>query len=126
MGKDPEVRYLTNGTAVCSFSVACNADYKDKAGEIQKKTEWVNLTAFGKPAEIIAEYCHKGSKIYAEGSLTTRSYDKNGETRYITEIRVDNFQLLDQKQTQETSTRRPQQSKPSNIADEFNDDIPFN
>jgi single-strand DNA-binding protein len=97
LGKNPEVRYTANGTACASLSIACGDDYKDKnTGQKVDKTEWVNICAFGRLAEIIGEYVKKGSKIYIEGKFTTRKWqDQNGQDRYTAEIVASEMQMLD-------------------------------
>ena len=95
LGKDPEVRYLANGTAVCSFSVATSETWKDKTtGEKQEKTEWSNIVVWGKLGEICGEYLSKGKQCYVEGSLQTRQWEKDGQTHYTTEVKAVNVQFL--------------------------------
>ncbi len=96
LGKDPEVKVTPSGTPVAKFSLATNERYKDKSGQWQDRTEWHNLVAWQRTAEIIGEYVKKGSKIYVEGSLRTSSWDdKNtGEKKYRTEIVVNDLVLL--------------------------------
>lgn len=96
LGKDPEVRYLPNGDAAASISIACTDKWKDKqTGEQKEQTEWVRISFFGKLAEIVGQYLHKGSPIYVEGSLRTRKYnDKDGVEKFVTEIRADTMQML--------------------------------
>ena len=91
LGKDPEVRYMQNGDAVASFTIATSESWKDKAtGEKQEKTEWHRLTAFRRLGEIVGEYLQKGSSVYVEGKLVTRKWqDKEGVDRYTTEILAD-------------------------------------
>jgi len=97
LGKDPEIRYTQSGKACASFSIACGDDYKDKqTGQIVEKTEWVNISAFGRLAEIIGDYLKKGSKVYIEGKFTTRKWqDQSGQDRYTTEIVASEMQMLD-------------------------------
>lgn len=96
LGKDPEVRYFPSGDAICNTSLATTESWKDKqTGEQKEATEWHNLVFPGKLAEIAGKYLKKGSKIYVEGSLRTRSWEKDGVTRYMTEIRVQDMQMLD-------------------------------
>jgi len=92
LGKDPELRRTQSGTAVVSFSIATSEKFKDKQG-----TEWHNCTAWNKSGEIIAQYVKKGSQIYVEGSLKTRSWEDNGVKKYATDIIVREFQFLDSK-----------------------------
>lgn len=90
-----DTRTLDNGTQVTSFSVATSEKYKDKTtGESKEDTTWHNCTAWRKPAEIISKYVSKGDQIYIEGKLKTRSWEKDGITRYSTDIVVDEFCLL--------------------------------
>lgn len=96
VGKDPEVKFLPSGSAVANFSIATSERFKDKGGEFQDRTEWHNITAYGKLAEIIRDYVKKGSKLYVEGRLTTRSWDdkESGKKVYRTEIVVNDLSLL--------------------------------
>ncbi len=96
LGKDPEVKYTPNGTAVAKFSLATNERYKDKEGNWQDRTEWHNITAWQRTAEIAGEYLKKGRTVYIEGRLRTDSWeDKNThEKKYRTEIVVENLVLL--------------------------------
>ena len=87
--KDPEVRYSTEGTAMCTFTLACGWKSKAKEG-----TEFVRIVAYQKLAEIIGKYMKKGSQMYVAGRMTTRSYDKDGEKRYSTEVVADTMQML--------------------------------
>ncbi len=144
LGNDPEIKFLTNGDAVCNLSIATSESWKDKStGQPQERTEWHRVVFFRKPAEIIGEYTKKGSKLYIEGSLQTRKWqDKDGNDRYTTEIRGDQFQFLDSKgdnQGQPQSNYNPAMddqaaskyslgSKVEHVAnnfDDFDDDIPF-
>jgi len=90
LGKDPEVKYTPSGMCVAKFSLATNERQKDRDGNWQDKTEWHNLVAFNKTAEIVAEYVKKGSKVFVEGKLQTSSWDdrESGQKRYRTEIIV--------------------------------------
>lgn len=96
LGKDPELRKTNGGTSVASFSIATNNKYKDKEGKEVSETEWHNIVAWGKTAEICAEYLKKGSLVYVEGQLKTRSWkdEKVDVTRYSTEIHVSTVQFL--------------------------------
>jgi len=90
LGKDPEVKFLPSGQAVANFSIATTDRYKDKAGEWQDRTEWHNVVAYARTAEIVRDYVKKGNKLYVEGRLTTRSWDDkdSGKKVYRTEIVV--------------------------------------
>ncbi len=97
LGKDPELRYTSSGVAVATFSIATSESWKDQDGNTQEKTEWHNIVAWRKLAEICGEWLKKGKRVYIEGRIQTRSYDdKNtGQKRYITEIVADNMIMLD-------------------------------
>ena len=96
LGKDPEVKVTPSGTPVAKFTLATNERYKDKSGQWQDRTEWHNLVAWQRTAEIIGEYVKKGSKVYVEGRLQTSSWDdkSTGEKKYRTEIIVNDLVLL--------------------------------
>lgn len=136
LGQDPEVKYLTNGNAVCNLSLATSEQWKDKqTGEKKEKTEWHRVVMFGKVAEIAGEYCRKGSQVYIEGKLETREWEKDGVKRYTTEVKVDmqgTMQLLGGKpadggnaapRAQQQSRPSPQQSAPDDGFDDSS--IPF-
>lgn len=93
LGQDPEVRYMPNGNGVANITLATSDSYKDKnTGQMVDKTEWHRVVFFGKLAEIVGEYCRKGSQIYVEGKLQTRKWtDQQGQEKYTTEIVVDGF-----------------------------------
>ncbi|HEX4005545.1 MAG TPA: single-stranded DNA-binding protein [Acidobacteriaceae bacterium] len=96
VGKDPEVKFLPSGSAVANFSLATSERFKDKSGEFQERTEWHNLVAYDRLAEIVRDYVKKGSKLYVEGRISTRSYDDktSGQKRYFTEINIRDLVLL--------------------------------
>jgi len=131
LGKDPEVRYTGSGVAVATFSVATNESWKDADGNPQERTEWHNIVAWRKLAEICGQYLKKGGKIYLEGRLQYRTYDdKNGVKRYVTEIVMNEMVMLDSRggggqsggAGQETSTYSgPQEAPMPDPAD----DLPF-
>jgi single-strand DNA-binding protein len=151
LGRDPEVRYMPNGEAVCNFSIATTDSWKDKNGQKQERTEWHNIVMYRKLAEIAGEYLKKGRPVYVEGRLQTRKWQtKEGQDRYTTEIIADQMQMLggrdsggsnasydDMNQDQDSgqSSAPARQSAPASQAakpaaggssfDEFDDDIPF-
>lgn len=142
VGTDPEVRYLPNGNAVTSLSLATSDTWKDKqTGERQERTEWHRVVCFNRLGEIAGEYVRKGSKLYVEGSLRTRKWqDQQGQDRYTTEIVASELQMLDAKGTgsssasyNDTSSAPPQQGSPrqtpskaaQDAFEELDDDIPF-
>ena len=98
LGKDPEVRFTASGQAVASFSLATSEKFKGKSGEMEERTEWHNITLWGKLAEIAGEYLSKGKTVYIEGRLQTRKWqDKSGNDRYTTDIVGDKMQMLSAK-----------------------------
>ena len=138
LGQDPEVRYMPNGNAVANVTVATSETWKDKnTGEQQEKTEWHRVVFFRRLAEVVGEYCKKGSKIYVEGRLQTRKWqDQQGQDRYTTEIVGDQMQMLDSRGAGGSAAfgnDRPaqQSSQPAAPAaapmpdNDFDDDIPF-
>jgi single-strand DNA-binding protein len=95
LGKEPEVRNLENGAVVANFSIATSEVYKDRTtGERKELTEWHNIVLWRGLAEIAQKYLHKGDMVYIEGKLRTRSWEKDGVTRYTTEIIGDNMTML--------------------------------
>ena len=96
LGSDPEVKYTPNGAPVANFSLATNESWNDKDGQRQERTEWHRLVLWSKLAEIAGQYLKKGAKIYVEGRLQTRSWDdQSGQKRYMTEVVVNDMQMLD-------------------------------
>lgn len=102
VGGDPDVRYMTNGSAVANISLATSESWKDKqTGQQQERTEWHRVVFFGRLAEVVGQYVRKGSKLYVEGKLQTREWEKDGIKRYTTEVLVDitgQMQMLDSRQ----------------------------
>lgn len=96
LGQDPELRYTGSGTAVCNMRLATNESYTDRDGNEVNKTEWHNIVAWARLGEICDEYLEKGSQVYFEGSLQTRSWeDQDGNTRYTTEVKAREVMFLD-------------------------------
>ncbi len=132
-GKDPETRYMPSGGAVTSITLATAESWKDKqTGEKQERTEWHNVTFFGRLAEIAGEYLKKGSQVYVEGSLRTEKWqDKQGNDRYTTKIIANEMQMLggrpggggDYAPAQQAQPKPANQPAP--VDDSFDDDIPF-
>lgn len=146
VGVDPDVRYLPNGNAVTTLSLATSESWKDKTtGEKQERTEWHRIVCFNRLGEIAGEYVKKGSKIYIEGSLRTRKWqDQQGQDRYTTEIIASDMQLLDSKgnnnmsgyedmpeaqsmpsQNQGSSKQQAMPTATHEAFDQLDDDIPF-
>ena len=131
LGKDPELRYTTAGVAVATFTIATNESWKDQDGNLQERTEWHNIVAWRKLAEICGEWLKKGKKVYIEGRLQTRNYDdKNtGTKKYITEIVADNMIMLDGKGGAESGGGGGGASQPAAVHEESGggkeDDLPF-
>ena len=123
LGKDPEIRYIPDGSAVANFSIACGWKTKTKEG-----TEWISIVAFGKLAEIIGQYLNKGSKIYISGGMRTRKWqDNSGADRYRTEIIAKDMIMLDSKVAECNSNPPIPKGHPvSSIQDDdFDDEVPF-
>jgi single-strand DNA-binding protein len=95
LGRDPEIRYSQQGTAVVNFPLATGEQWTDKnTGERQEKTEWHRIVVFGKQAEVCEKYLSKGREVFIEGRLQTRNYEKEGQTHYTTEVVVSGFQFI--------------------------------
>lgn len=116
LGRDPEMRYMPDGSAICNFSIATTETWKDKnSGQKQEKTEWHNITMYRRLAEIAGQYLKKGSSVYIEGRLQTRKWqDKTtGQDRYTTEIIADEMKMLGGKSGGMSSGADYDQSAPS-------------
>ena len=123
LGKDPELRYLPNGTVVCNFSLATSETWKDSDGEKKDRTEWHSLVAFGKLGEICGEYLSKGKQVFVIGKLQTDSWkDKDGNQRSATKIIISEIQLLGGtgKREQKKEDRQPEDDPL-----EGREDLPF-
>jgi single-strand DNA-binding protein len=137
VGRDPEVKYMPSGGAVVNLSAATNESWKDKqTGEKKERTEWHKLTFYNRLAEIVGEYVRKGQQIYIEGRLRTRDYEKDGQKHYVTEIMVDEMQMLGggrggqggggDRMRDEAPSRSAPASEPAGGGGDFqDDDIPF-
>lgn len=138
VGKDPDFKMLPSGSPVANFTLATSERFKDKAGEWQDRTEWHNLTAYQRLAEIVRDYVKKGSKLYVEGRLQTRSWDDqaSGQKRYRTDIIVGDMVLLSGRGESDGSYSRSNtssfdQQQPPASAEQLpsteitDDDIPF-
>ncbi|MFT4833839.1 MAG: single-strand DNA-binding protein [Marinoscillum sp.] len=140
LGKDPEVRHLESGAVVASFSIATTESYKDRnTGERRDQTEWHNIVLWRGLAEVAEKYLHKGDQVYIEGKLRTRSWEKDGITRYTTEVVGDNMTMLSGKPSTNSNQEYDQQPAASNTtaststqtantsvpAEEASDDLPF-
>ena len=112
LGADPETREAGNST-VCNFRVATNESYKDSTGMLVDKTEWHSVVAWGKLAEICGMYLKKGSQVCIEGSLQTRSYEKDGVTKYTTEIKAKEMTMLSGSDSGDGAAGSPPAAKPS-------------
>lgn len=131
LGADVELRYLPNGSAVATLSVATTRKWKDKqTNEKREETEWHRVTLFQKLAEIAGQYLKKGSKVYLEGRIKTTKYQKDGVDHYSTGIIADQMIMLDGKQADGSAQpqQRAEPPKGNSTApsyDDFDDDIPF-
>lgn len=130
-GKDAEVR-MVGESKVATFSVATNEKYKDsKSGEWKENTEWHNIVCWRHTAELAEKYIRKGTQLYIEGKIRTRSWEKDGEKRYVTEIVADSIQLLGKKEesapTQATHQRSQYQTTPlvDGVVEPDDSDLPF-
>lgn len=124
LGADPDVKYGQSGQAVCKLRLATSDSWKDKTtGEKVEKSEWHSVTCFARLAEIAGQYLRKGSKVYIEGSLSTSSWEQDGQKRYKTEIIARDLQMLDGREGGgEPRAQPPEPAAP--VPDDF-DDIPF-
>ena len=140
LGNDPEVRYGKNGNAIANISLATAESWRDKdSGEQQERTEWHRVVFFGRLAEIVSEYLHKGSQVYVEGRLQTNKWqDNEGNDRYTTQIVANEMQMLGgrggstnnqepavEKSTDASSEQNKQPSPNQSSTDDFDEDIPF-
>ena len=132
LGQDPELRTIPSGASVCNFNIATTEKYKDKNGEWQEITDWHRIVLWERLAEIANEYLSKGSQIYIEGKLKTRSYeDKDGVTKYITEIRGENMVMMGGGGSRGGAVREggseyTRKGPEDHLADEdVDDDVPF-
>ena len=130
VGNEPEIRTLTNEQGkFASFRLATTERYKDRNGEVKENTEWHQVTAWGKLADIVEKFVKKGSQVYAEGKITTRKWtDKDGNDRYSTEIRAEGLQILGRKESVPASAPRQEESpalKALKEEDNPEQDLPF-
>lgn len=129
LGKDPEARTLENGAMVVNFTLATSEVYKDRVtGERKEITDWHNIVMWRGLAETASKYLHKGDQVYVEGKMRTRSWEKDGVTRYTTEVIADNMSLLGGKPSGNGNYERPTTSVSSpqpEPTDSATDDLPF-
>ena len=139
LGQDPDFKTTPNGTPVCTIRVATSERFKTRDGDWQERTEWHNVTLWARQAEVANEYLKKGSKVFIEGRISTRTYEKDGITRYFTEVVAQNLMMLDSRggsggsQLQDESSNFSQQSETKEKPwqkdlpeeNEEDDDIPF-
>lgn len=133
VGSDPEIKHLPQSQTIANTSLATSDSWKDKnTGEQQERTEWHRLVFFNRLAEIVEQYVKKGSKLYVEGRLQTRSWEQDGVKRYTTEIVVRDMQMLDSKSAGNSDTRArtgadtaQQAYLDAKYGADDNDDIPF-
>lgn len=135
LGKDPEVRYMPNGEAVCNFSVATSESWKDNNGQKQERTEWHNITMYRRIAEISGQYLKKGSQVYLEGRIQSRKYQgKDGIERTVYDIIANEMKMLgggnSEQQAQSAQNGEPpepprRQAAPAAPAEDIDDDVPF-
>ncbi len=128
LGRDPETRYTNAGGAVANISVATSDVWNDKnTGERKERSEWHNVVAFNRLAEVAGEYLRKGSKVYIEGKLQTDKYEKEGVQHYSTKVICQQLQMLDSRPDSRPAGNQPanprHHAKPP--VEDFNDEIPF-
>ena len=124
LGADPESRFTPSGVAVTTFNMATNESWKNKDGEYEDRTEWHRIVLYGKAAETASEYMKKGQLAYVEGRIRTRSWeDKDGMTRYTTEVLGDRFTMLGRK-SENKSTAAPAEAGAGGGGGD-DDDLPF-
>jgi single-strand DNA-binding protein len=125
LGNDPEIRYTAQGVPVANFNIAVNENYKDREGKKVKKTHWFKVTAFQRLAEIVGEYCAKGSKVGVRGQLTQRTWqDAEGANHSVVEIRTRELELLSGKNGNTATTDLADAAEAVGSA-AVDDDIPF-
>lgn len=138
LGRDPELRYTSSGSPICSLNVATDESYNDRDGNRVERVEWHRVSVFGKIAESCANYLAKGSLVYAEGNLTTRKWqDQNGQERFTTEIKAKSVQFLDRRnddqrggdarQSRQGRQDRNQMTQPRGGSEQgqFDSEVPF-
>lgn len=125
LGSDPEVKNTTSGKTVASFSLATSERFKDKTGETKSVTDWHNVILWGNLAEIAGKYLKKGSKIYLEGRIKTRSWEKDGVKKYITEIVGDNLTMLGDRPQPAAQVEAVSQTEAAKASGDGTDDLPF-
>lgn len=126
LGRDPETRVMPSGSGVVSFSMATSDTYTNKAGEKVTQTEWHNITAFGKLADIMAKYLHKGDQVYIEGRLKTETWEKDGQKHNATKIIADKMVMLGSpKEHTKPDVITPPDNETYRNGTPTDDDIPF-
>ena len=126
LGADPQLKYTPSGRANASFNLATNAVWKDQEGNQQEKTDWHRITAWGKLAEVMGEWLKKGSYVYVEGRLQTRSYeDTNGVKKYITEVVATDMEMLGRKGEGTSTEEAPPAPEEMSQETGEEDDLPF-
>ncbi len=134
VGKDPEIRHLDSGVAVANFTLATSESYNAKNGERVTNTEWHNIVMWRGLADVVEKYVKKGSRLFIEGKITSRQYEKDGQTKYFTEIVANNMVMLDSKTSTQsnnnidnTTATKPQSTveKPEVEDAGGEDDLPF-
>ena len=130
LGKDPELRFTSTGSAVANFSIATSEQWNDRDGNKQERTEWHNIVVWGKQGELCGQYLAKGRQIYVEGSIRTRSYDdKSGNKRYVTEIVAQRVRFLGggggTRMAPEAESGGGEETHGGGGQPPFDDDIPF-
>ena len=133
VGKDPDVNFTPSGVKVCQFRMATSESWKDKDGALQEQTDWHTIVAWRGLADVVERLVHKGTRVYVEGKIRSRSYDdREGNKKYVTEIVSDNILLLDARRSDNGSSHDAEQTPEahidgagSNVRNNDGEDIPF-
>lgn len=126
LGKDPELKYVGDGIAKSSFTLATDDSYKDASGNKVERTDWHNIVTWRNVAEVVNKFLKKGSLVYLEGKIGTRSYDdKDGNKKYITEVTAFRMQMLDAKKSSESGAAVEEPATSFDEVKDSADDLPF-
>lgn len=125
VGKDPEVQHISADVSVARFTLATSESYRDKNGERVTNTEWHNIAAWRGLSKVVEQYIHKGTQLYIEGKITNRSYEKDGQTRYFTEIIANEIKILGKRPEGESQyAQAPQNAVQSRQPSHVNEPVP--
>ncbi len=125
IGNEPQIKQFDNGNKVANFPLATNESYKDKQGNKVEAAEWHNIVAYGKVVEVVEKYFKKGTKISITGKLKTRSWEQDGQKKYITEIILNQFEFVGSANTQSQDNHEPKVVNNQFSNEQKDDDLPF-